>query len=154
MLEGQPQQLPSPARTQSVLQQVRDQVSCAASHGEVLFMDQRQLLTFGYVGNVRLIPEYEKKVVMNEAMANNKAYFETFYADLASGRFTLIVTERQAVLYKETGEDRIGDSLVEENNAWVEWVTVPLLQYYESVDDHKDVSVELFMPVDRDFSCP
>ena len=40
----------------------------ARSQGEILFMDQRQLLTFGYVRNVPLVPEYEKKVLMNAAM--------------------------------------------------------------------------------------
>jgi hypothetical protein len=154
MAAGHSLRLPSEARTQAVLQQIQDKVSCAAQYGEVLFMDQRQLLTFGYVENIPLVPEYEKKLVMNEALANDEAYFNQFYADLASGRFSLIVTERQAILYKEANEDRIGDSLVEENNAWVNWVTEPLLRYYESVDDHKDVSVELFMPRDRDFVCP
>ncbi len=47
----------------------------------------------------------------------------------------------------------MGDSLVEENNAWVEWVTLPLLKYYESAADRKDLSLEIFVPIDRDFDC-
>ena len=39
--------------------------------GEVLFMDQRQLLTFGYITDVPLVPDYEKKVMMNEALSGN-----------------------------------------------------------------------------------
>lgn len=154
MVDGHPLRLPSNDRTQAVLQQIREKVSCAAQYGEVLFMDQRQLLTFGYVENVPLVPEYEKKYVMNEALAGDEAYFAQFYKDLANARFSLIVTERQAVLYKEINEDRIGDSLVEENNAWVKWVTEPLLQHYESVDDYRAAAVELFMPLGRDFDCP
>jgi len=66
----------------------------------------------------------------------------------------LIITERGALRYKETDLESLGDSLIEENNAWVAWVTTLLLQYYESVGEFKDVAVELFMPIERNFDCP
>jgi hypothetical protein len=124
-------------------------VSCAQQYGEVLFMDQRQLLTFGFVENVPLLPEYEKKLVMDEALSGNAAYFEAFYADLASHRFALIISDRQAIREKESGE-----SLAEENNAWVQWVTEPLFQEYESVENFKLVGMEFFMPLGREYTCP
>lgn len=154
MIEGKPLEIPAADRTEFVLQRIQDKVACARQYGEVLFMDQRQLITFGEVGDLPLVVDYEKKYVMDQALAGNAAYFEQFTQDLSAGRFSLIVGEREAVLYKDANEETIGDALIAENNAWVKWVTTPLLQYYESVADYRDVAVELFMPIGRDFDCP
>jgi hypothetical protein len=148
MVDARPLALPEQDKTDTALAAVQAYVSCAAQFGEVLFMDQRQLLTFGQVQNVPLVQVYEKKVVMDQALSADNDYFQQFYADLEAGRFSLIVTERQAVIYKESG-----DSLAEENNAWVAWVTEPLLTYYESVADYRSVRVELFMPIGRAYAC-
>jgi hypothetical protein len=154
MIEGKPLEIPAADRTEFVLQRIQDKVACARQYGEVLFMDQRQLITFDEVGDLPLVVDYEKKYVMDQALAGNAAYFAQFTQDLAAGRFSLIVGEREAVLYKDANEETIGDALIAENNAWVKWVTTPLLQYYESVADYRDVAVELFMPIGRDFDCP
>jgi hypothetical protein len=154
LITGNPLSLPTPERTEFVLNRIQDVVGCARKYGEVLFMDQRQLITFGFVSDVPLVVDYEKKYVMDQALSENEAYFEKFREDLVSGRFSLIVSERQAVLYKEPDIESIGDSLNEENNAWVTWVTTPLLQSYESVGDFKDAAIELFMPINRDYYCP
>ena len=154
MIAGMPLELPSQERTQFVLQRIQDKVMCARQYSEVLFMDQRQLLTFGLMGDLPLVVDYEKKYVMNQALSEDAAYFENFREDLASGRFSLIVTEREALRFKEADLESLGDSLIEENNAWVTWVTTPLLHYYESVGEFKDAGVELFMPIERDFDCP
>jgi len=154
LISGKPLALPAPERTEFVMDRIQNAVSCARTYGEVLFMDQRQLITFGYVGDLSLVVDYEKKYVMDQALSGNEDYFEKFREDLASGRFSLIVSEREAILFKEPDVESIGDSLNEENNAWVTWVTTPLLQYYESVGDFKDTAIELFMPTDRDYDCP
>jgi hypothetical protein len=106
------------------------------------------------MGDLPLVVEYEKKYVMNQALSEDEEYFEKFREDLASGRYSLIVSEREAIRYKEADLASLGDSLIEENNAWVSWVTIPLLRYYESVGEFKDVAVELFMAIERDFDCP
>jgi hypothetical protein len=149
LLNARPLALPPQDKTDLALFAAREYVSCAQQYGEVLFMDQRQLLTFGFVENVPLVPEYEKKLVMDEALSGDATYFETFYADLASHRFALIISDRQAIREKESGE-----SLAEENNAWVQWVTEPLFQEYESVENFKLVGMELFMPLGREYTCP
>lgn len=154
LIEGKPLELPARERTDFVLNRIRNYVACARQYGEVLFMDQRQLLTFDQMDDLPLVAEYEKKYVMDQALSSNEAYFAQFQRDLASGRFSLIVTEREAVLYKDPELETIGDSLIEENNAWVSYVTIPLLASYESVADYKDVAVELFMPIERSFDCP
>lgn len=152
-LTGKPLDLLSDERAAVELQRIRERVACASPHGEILLMDQRQLLTFGQLGDLALVPEYEKKKVMNEALSSDEAYFEQFRADLESGRYSLILTEQIATNLKYLNDDRLGDSLVEENNAWVNWVTTPLLDYYESVDNPRELSIEMFVPIERDFDC-
>ena len=92
-------------------------------------------------------------MVMNNALSSDAAYFDEFRADLESGRYSLIISERIATNFKYLDEDRIGDSLVEENNAWVLWVTTPLLENYESIVNRRGPSIELFLPIERDFDC-
>jgi hypothetical protein len=153
-IKGRPLEIPSHERTMYVLERIQDMVACSRQFGEVLFMDQRQLITFGHVGDLPLVVEYEKKYVMDQALAGNAQYFEDFRRDLASGRFSLIVSEREAILFKRPDIDSIGDSLNEENNAWVTWVTTPLLQHYESAGDFKDAAIELFVPIGHTYDCP
>jgi hypothetical protein len=141
-------QLPSKATYQAVLHDIQDFVACAEPHGQILFMDERQLLTFGHIDTI-LIRDYEKIHMMDHAMEGNHQYFKHFYADLENDRFSLIVLDPQKVLIKDEEE-----SLSAENNAWTNWVTKPLLMEYESVYLNNEVKIELFMPIGRDYQCP
>ncbi len=136
-----PDTLPSEPDTIKALESIRRAVAKASQTGDVLFMDQRQLLTFGYITHVPLIPEYDKKVLINEALSGNAQYFERFYQDLASRRFSLIITNPV-----NRRLDKSEGNFGEENNAWVKWVTTPLLCYYESFDRLKRVDIELLVP--------
>lgn len=143
-----PDTLPSEADTARALERVQQEVAASAQNGDVLFMDQRQLLTFGYIQNVPLVPEYDKKVLINKAMSGDVQYFAGFYRDLASQRFSLIITNPvNRRLDKSEGH------FSEENNAWVKWVTTPLLCYYESMDRLKRVDVELLVPRQDSSAC-
>ena len=108
---GEPLRLPKDNIVAEALDTIRSEVSQAQIAGEVLFMDQRQLLTFGFIENARLVPDYEKKYMMDMAMGNNRDYFNTFYADLAAKRFSLIISEPLKLV--EKGQI---DSFGEENN--------------------------------------
>lgn len=128
---------------------IRQEVALAQSqNGEVFFMDQRQLLTFGYITDVVLVPEYEKKVLMNEALSENPNYFEPFYADLAAHRFSLIVSEPLRTPIKDSSYQ-----FGEENNAWVKWVANPVLCYYEEKIILKEVGVQLLVPRSEQTDC-
>ncbi|MFN8384162.1 MAG: hypothetical protein U0V02_19660 [Anaerolineales bacterium] len=140
--------LPSDEKVNRALEKITDAVAVAKEEGEVLFLDQRQLLTFGYVTDVPLVPEYEKKVLMNEALSGNADYFQSFYKDLAAGRFSLIVSEKLFTPLKDSSFE-----FGEENNAWVTWVTKPLLCYYQETSTLKDVGVQLFIPKDIPLDC-
>ncbi|MEW5871977.1 MAG: hypothetical protein AB1894_22095 [Chloroflexota bacterium] len=149
MKDAKPLQLPAPEATERALSQVASYVKKAQKKGEILFIDQRQLLTFGYLKNIDLIPEYEKKYMMDKAMAGDAAYFEQFYSDLASQRFQLIVSEPLVTRAKGTRF-----SFNEENNAWVFWVSRPLLCYYTPILTLDETKIQLLAPRDDPENCP
>lgn len=93
--------------------------------GEVLFISERQLLTFHMVDGVTLIPEYEVVTLMEMAMSGNQSYLDHFYKDLSNHRFALIVSRNQRPVRKEN------EPFAEENNVWIDSVTKPLLCQYD-----------------------
>ena len=129
------------------LAMIQAEADAAKQNGGVLFMDQRQLLTFGYIQDVPLISQYDKKVLMDQALASNEIYFQAFYTDLSAKRFSLIVTQPLIVKSQEAGE------FGEENNAWVKWVTQPLLCFYEVKQTLADVNVQLLIPKKGEVNC-
>lgn len=141
--------LPKSPEIETVLSTIRTEVDRASQKGEVLFMDQRQLLTFKYIDPIPFVPEYEKKYMMDQAMGNNARYFEGYYRDLANRRFALIVTEPlRTVLKSETG-----GPFSEENDAWVKWISDPTLCYYEQIYTSKKTNVELLIPRQNPIGC-
>ena len=111
-------------------------------------MDQRQLLTFGFVENVPLVPDYEKKYLMDKAMAGDEHYFNKFYQDLSNGRFSLIITNPIF--------DNIQDAeyrFEEENNAWVKWVAKPLLCYYAPIETNPLIGIQFLVPRIKNEDC-
>lgn len=142
ILDSQPLVLPSTTQSQEGLEVIRQAVDSARG-GEILFIDQRQLLTFGEIVDVPLVADYEKKRMMDMAMANDSDYFYQYYKDLKAHRFTLIVTEPLVVNYQTKDyEYGFGD----ENNAWVTWVTIPTLCYYEPIETDRLNNFQLLVP--------
>lgn len=140
---------PSDETTDKALAIIREEVDLAQSQGEeILFMDQRQLLTFGYISDIPFVPEYEKKILMNNALGSRSAYFQNFYNELAEHRFGLIVSEILRTPIKDSSFE-----FGEENNAWVEWVSNPILCYYEPKITLKEVGVQLLVPKDEPVDC-
>jgi len=141
LLGAGPISLPPKDTIEQALAKINEQVALAAQEGEVLFMDQRQLLTFGYVSKIPLVVDYEKKFMMDTAMSENAAYFEGLYKDLASHRFSLIISEPLRTRERES-DYQFGD----ENNIWVKWVAGPVLCYYQPLATFKEVRVQLLVP--------
>ncbi len=133
--------LPTQTETEDALQRIQSEVDQAKLNGDVLFMDQRQLLTFGYITGVPLVPDYEKKFVMNQALSGDADYFQKYYADLAAKRFSLIITEPLRTPIQDSSYQ-----FGEENNAWVKWVANPTLCYYEPLETLKTVRAQLLVP--------
>ncbi len=111
-----------------------------AKRGEVLFITQRHLLTFGEV-EIPLAPEYELLTLMEMSISNNEPYLEKFHADLESHRFKMIVADKQFPVIKDRSA-----SFSEENNAWVRQVSIPLLCDYEPLATFDEINVQVFVP--------
>lgn len=131
------------------LSNVQKRVKSSAQKGEVLFMDNRQLLTFGFVEGIPFVPEYEKKYMMDQAMGANAEYFQPYYDDLANKRFVLIVTEPLRTTLKE----EMGGAFSEENDAWVTWVSNPTLCFYRPIYESKKVNIQLLVPKQNTIGC-
>jgi len=108
---------------------------------EVLFIDQRHLLTFEMIEGVDLVPEYEKVFLMEMAMANNVAYLNNFWEDIEDHRFELIISDRlKSQIQSEN------DVFGEENNVWVECVSRPLLKSYYTIVEFPDYNIAILAP--------
>jgi len=146
--ESSPQFLPLTKDVTKALETIQEQVSLANQTGEVLFLDQRQLLTFGYVENVPLVPDYEKKYLMDQAMSGDTEYFKGFYEDISQQRFKLIISEPLKIVYQ--GSDH---HFGLENDTWVKWVSEPILCYYEPLFTFKPERTQLLIPRDDISNC-
>ncbi|MBI9046165.1 MAG: hypothetical protein JEZ06_16855 [Anaerolineaceae bacterium] len=141
IMQASPLQIPTSEIIDSYLSDTVEEIKQASLNGDVLFIDNRQLMTFQYITDVPLIPEYEKKFMMNKAMGSNAEYFSNFYADLKAQRFSAIVSEPLKTYFQgETFE--FGN----ENDFWVKWVSIPVLCYYDPVITYADVGLEILIP--------
>jgi hypothetical protein len=113
----------------------------AEAGGEILFITQRQLLTFGNLPGIRLIPEYETVFLMEMAMGNNQFYLQTFHQYLRDQRFALIIADPQNTTLQGRSHQ-----FGEENDAWVKGVAVPLLCSYIPKVELPEVSVIIYAP--------
>ena len=138
---GERLSLPTNKKISETLTAVQNIIEQYNQQGEILFIDHRQLLTFKFIDKVPLVDEYEKKYLMDKAMANNENYFSSFHEDLAERRFALIVNEPLEMVL--LGSEY---SFGEENNAYVKWVTIPLICSYEPLYSSPETSVELLIP--------
>jgi hypothetical protein len=136
-------------KVSEALSNVQRDVAKYAKSGEVLFMDHRHLLTFGYIPAIPFVPQYEKKYMMDQAMGNQASYFQPYYQDLAKKRFALIVTEPLRTRRRE----ELGGPFSEENDAWVVWVSNPTLCFYEPVYLSTEVNLELLVPKQNPVGC-
>jgi hypothetical protein len=125
-------------RTLAFLRQNVEDIS--RQGGQVLFISERQLLTFKMV-DVPLVPDYEQDFLMEMVMSHNRAYLDQFQADLRAQRFAAIVTNAQSIHYY--GRTRV---FGEENDVWVQEVSIPLLCSYEPLEGFSGLSEVVYVP--------
>jgi len=133
--------IPDDTETEESLNVIKSNLAKSSETGEVLFIDHRQLLTFNIVPQVALVDEYEKKMLMENAMNPNPQYFVDFYEDLEQHRFSLIINEPLNIITR--GDE---SNFAEENNAYVESVSIPLLCFYEATYTNQSTKVEVLIP--------
>ena len=137
------------AAIQSAHNQLVETVNQLGQNGPVLFINERQMVTFGDV-DVPLVPEYEVVTLMEMAMSGNETYLNQFYHDLASHRFAAIVATKQNRAIKLSGP------LVEENNVWNTRISPYILCYYGPVTriEAEITNVEVYGPETTPNDCP
>jgi hypothetical protein len=127
---------------QDALQTINSSTQQAIKEGgEVLFINQRHLLTFDYIQGVPLVSEDELVFLMEMAMSDNSSYLDAFYNDLRNQRFAMIVSEPLTSQYQGRSH-----SFGEENDAWVKRVSEPILCYYEPTTQVEAAGVILYTP--------
>jgi hypothetical protein len=129
--------------------QLVESVNDLGKKGPVLFINERQMVTFGDV-NVPLVPDYEVVTLMEMAMSGNQLYLDKFYSDLANHRFAAIVATKQNKGIREEG------SLMEENNIWNSRISPYILCYYVPAlrVDTEITNVEVYVPQTERTNCP
>ena len=150
VVSGAPLDLPSPRIVAASLDAVHQHVNYAARDGgDILFISQRHLLHFDDEIDVPLIPDYEKVFFMEMAMSKNPTYLNNFYAELQSQRFAAIVSDQSLENYKDRD-----DAWPEEHNAWVQFVSRPLLCYYQPRLTLRVVHAQVLFPRPNVDECP
>lgn len=139
---GAPLRLPVQDDVDQSVAQIQEFIEQAAVDGEILFIDQRQLLTFGQV-DVPMVVEYELKDLTNKAMIGDPQLFSDFYDDLRSGRFSVIVTGHLPNEWRGRGHP-----FGEEDDAQLEFIYLPLQQYYRPAIQLNEVGIWLLVPID------
>ena len=111
---------------QRVLGTLKKLTETSAKDGDVLFINERHLLTFGMI-DVPIVNDYEAVTLMEMAMSDNQTYLQTFYSKLKQHEFSAIVTGKLNTGLKTEG------LFFEENNVWNSTVSQQILCYYQPV---------------------
>jgi hypothetical protein len=136
----------NPSRDLAQLRKVVQPV--AKQGGEVLFIGQRQLLTFGNITGVPLVADYEKLILNEMAISGNQAYLDRFYDDLHNHRFAMIVAPEHG-FPSDTFEQ-----FSEEDSRWVKRIDAYLQCEYTSQAVLPRLGVEILVPREDGSVCP
>ncbi len=123
------------------IQSTVDSMNSNNPQSKILFISQRQLLTFGSITGTSLVPEHELLELMEMAISDQEEYLEQFYAELAAHDYDLIIISKQYLNFK--GGD---EAFPEENNAWVKNIAIPLMKYYTPITWLRYTDTEIYVP--------
>ena len=147
---GGPRSFPTPTQTAQDIETLAKNVSkYSEQNGEVLFISERELVTFNTIPGVRLAPDYERVFLMEMAMSGNPDYLSKFHDELKNHRFAMIVSEPLFLQYKSADE-----IFGEENNAWVSQVSKYVFCYYEPQKMLRNSRIQLLVPRSDPKDCP
>ncbi len=141
---------PDPQLGQRVLSELSAELESVGGPGaQVLFISERHLVTFETLGELELIPGYEKVFLMEMAMSGTRSYLDGFHGALQNQQFDLIVSDPLKIQFQ--GRTR---AFGEENDAWVREVSYPVLCYYEPVFTSSEAEVQVLKPRAAGRDCP
>lgn len=147
--DGKPVSLPNPAKAENARLAIQEYATEVVSEGgQVLFIAERQLLTFGEIEGIPLIPEYERMNLMEMVMGNNQDYLAEFHQRIENQEFDLIVTEPLGTTYKGKTEP-----FGIENDVYVRNVSEHVLCYYETIKRITRFPIQLLVPKAEPDNC-
>jgi hypothetical protein len=147
--QGKPVRYPDESESSAVLQAIQEEIYRVTEiGGDILFISQRHLLSMGMILDVNLIEDYETVFLMEMAMSRNRAYLDRLHNDLKQHRFEMIIVERLNTVVQDRSHN-----FAEENNAWVEEVSRPILCHYEPVLTFSAPPLQILLPADFDPAC-
>lgn len=139
----QPHSQPTQAATKEALEYIQAAITRANEKDQsVLFMSERQLIAFHRVPEVKIIPEYERVVIAEMAMAENQTYFDQYLADLHAKKFDLILVEPLRIEYLDTNRFLFA----QENNHFVDFIFRPIDENYQAARVFKEIGVAVMTP--------
>ncbi len=115
------------------------------NEGEILFIAERQLLTFGEIQDSPLVQDYEKVFLMEMVMSNNQGYLDELHRKLEDHEFSAIVMDSLTTITQT-----VKDSFWVENNLWVDEVVYPILDNYEPVLSFQNKTINILIPRNND----
>jgi hypothetical protein len=134
--------LPSLDRHEQSLASLQSYVDqTVADGGSVLFITQRQLLTYGLITGVPLVPQYDNIDLMEFAMTNYRPLIDQFQADIAAHKYAMIIAPIPPGQLQTTDA-----AFSEENNAWLKRVSIPLLRSYKVLATFEDGDFVILVP--------
>jgi hypothetical protein len=140
--QGRPRILPEASRIENAILTIQEYANEAVSNdGKVLFLAERQLLTFGEIDGIPLTPEYERMKLMEMVMGDDTNYLAKFRQRIENQEYALIISEPLDEKLKGRGVP-FGD----ENDVYVADVSRPVLCYYEPVKDIFKFPIQLLVP--------
>ena len=144
------QPLPDQQQLDTIIVSMRAYLNPVIEKGKpVLFIDNKQLVTFGYFPKIQMVTEYETVFMLEMAMSGNEEFFKKFRQDLRDNRFGAIITYPQP--------DRLqgpGEAFFEENNVQIKYIGNALTCYYQVLRSWGDVNVAIFVPRPQPLNCP
>ena len=111
----------------------------------ILFLDQRQLLVFNKIKVENIVIPYEKIELMEMAMARNEKYKQQVQSDLENHKYSLIVSEILVPWAKSYSPNHFERDWYE-NNVWVDFVAIPVLDYYTPIYLNEDIGIAIYAP--------
>ncbi len=118
---------------------LRRTVHSYSKSGQVLFIYERHLLTFGMIPNVPVVQDYEVLTLMEMAISDNQPYLNRFHQDLHAHRFAAIVATKQNLDSKSV-------DFAEESAVWNRLVAYPLLCEYVPVLTLQSSNIQVYIP--------
>ena len=129
------------AGARNVIVKINEVIDEFAPNRKVLFISQRQLLTFNYVKNIQMIPDFEQELLMEMVMSGDRSRLDPFYQELIDHKYEVIISYPLSTL-------KVGNEMpyAEENNLWVSGVSSQIYLRYDTVALFPEYGIEMLIP--------